>query len=117
MRILFRKISRFLLISVGQRSAGKDIFQVVSGIGAFDFSHLLRSAAGYDRSAHVAALRPHVDDIIGGFYQIKVVLNDNDGVALIGQPLEYRYQPVNVGGMKSGRRFVKDIGSPSGAVL
>jgi hypothetical protein len=47
---------------------------------------LLRRARRHERAALVAALRPHVDDPVGGLDDVEVVLNHHDAVAGIDEP-------------------------------
>ena len=47
-------------------------------------------------AAAVAPLRPKVDDVIGALDHFQVVLDDDDGVALIDQFIERPKQPLDV---------------------
>ena len=45
---------------------------------------------------------------------IEIVLDDEDGVAGVGEALEYRDKLRDVVGVQAGGRFVEDIEGPAG---
>ena len=67
-------------------------FQVFSGKALSADGNLLRRALGDDRAALVAALRPKIDDIIGGFDHIQIVFDDDQRIAGIGEPMQHLMQ-------------------------
>ncbi len=56
--------------------------------------------------------RPHVDDPVGGADRLFVVLDDDDRVAEVAQPLQGREQPAVVALVQPDRRLVEDIEHP-----
>ena len=60
-----------------------------------------------ERSAAVASFRPQVDDMAGPGDQIEVVLDGDDRMSGGKKLPEEPQQPLDVGGMKPGRRFVE----------
>ena len=56
----------------------------------------------------VAALRAHVDYIIGAFYHIDVVLNDDDRVPVGNQLVERLHEGADVVEVQTRGRFVKN---------
>ena len=52
----------------------------------------------------------HVDDVIGDPDDLRVVLDDEDRVALVAQPLEQRIHPLDVVGVQPDGRLVEDVG-------
>ena len=68
------------------------LFEVLSGIRLIAGGDVLGGARGDQGSATVTALGTEVDNIIGSFYKIEVVLYGNDGVARIGKALKDRYE-------------------------
>ena len=58
----------------------------------FALRDLLRRAFGDDGAAAVTAFRPQIDDPIRGFDHVEIVLDDDDGVALVHQSLQYEQQ-------------------------
>ncbi len=66
-----------------------------------------------------AGTRPDVEDMVGGTDRIFVVLNHNDGVAEVAQPLERLEQPRVIALMQSNGRLVEHVqhASESGSNL
>lgn len=52
---------------------------------------------------------PHVDDVVGDGDDLPVVLDDQDGVALVPQFHEQFVEPVHVAGVQSDTGFVEDV--------
>ena len=75
---------------------------------------LLGRALGDDPAAPVAALRTEVDDPVGGLDDVEVVLDDEDRVAAVDQPVEDLEQLLDVGEVEPGRRLVEDVERPAG---
>ena len=63
-----------------------------------------------DRPAVGTGARPHVDDVVGDPDHLGVVLDDEDGVALVAKPPEQRVHPLDVMGVQADRRLVEDVG-------
>lgn len=57
-------------------------------------------------AAGAAAVGAEVDDMVGGFDNIEVVLDNQHGVALVGQGVEHREQALDVFKMQAGGGFV-----------
>jgi len=65
--------------------------QEMASIRLLDLRHALWGAQRHNTPASVPTVWPQIDDIIGGFDDIKVVLDDEHGVATVhqaGQNLE-----------------------------
>ncbi len=60
----------------------------------------------------LARARPHVDEPVRGAHHLLVVLDDENGVAQILEPLERRDQPAVVALVQSDRRLVEDVEHP-----
>ena len=69
----------------------QQLFQILTGKGSFALRNLLRRAAAYHRTAAVTALRTQINDMIRSFYDIKVMFNDDDGIAAFCQTLDKLY--------------------------
>ena len=54
-----------------------------------------------------AGARPHVDQIVGRADGVFVMLDDNDGVAQVAQPLQRFQQPRVVALVQADGRFVQ----------
>ena len=59
--------------------------------------------------AVLAGARPHVDEPVGAPHHLLVVLDDDDGVAEVAEPLERPDQPVVVALVQADRRLVEDV--------
>ena len=70
---------------------------------------LLRGAGGDDGAAAAAAFGAEVDDIVGAFDDVEIVLNDDDRIARINELIQHLDQPVDIGHMQAGGRLVEDI--------
>ena len=68
---------------------------------------ILRGAGDHDFTAADAAFRAEVNDPVGGLDDIEVVLDDDDGVAVITQPVQYRQQLCDVMEVQAGGGFVQ----------
>ena len=55
--------------------------QILACVRAFGLRHHFRCAAGDDAAATVATFWAQVDDVVGGFDHIQIVLNDDNAVA------------------------------------
>jgi len=52
---------------------------------------------------------PEVDDVVGGFDDVEIMLDDDDGVAVIDQAVEAHQQPIDVGKVQAGGGLVEDV--------
>src|SRR4029079_12229960 len=64
---------------------------------------------GDDLSPVLARAGPHVDDPVGGSHHLLVVLDDEDGVAEIAEPLERADQAAVVALVEADGRLVEDV--------
>ena len=60
-------------------------------------------------AAAAARAGPEVDHVVGGLDRLRIVLDDDDGVAAVGQAPQDREQPARVGGVEADRRLVEDV--------
>ena len=56
-------------------------FQELSGIRLFVFRDMFGRADVNDRAASVAAVGTKVNDVVRNFYHVKIMLDNDDGVA------------------------------------
>lgn len=80
-----------------------------SGVGIFVLRHFLRRACSDDPPSLVPPFRPEVDEVVGGFYDVNVVLDDNDAVAHIDETVDHIEQPLYVHKVESRRRLVEEV--------
>ena len=82
-----------------------------------DRGDVLRRALGDDLATVFATLRAKIDGPVGVAHHIDVVLDDDDSVAKIGQPMQHLEQPPNVVEMESGRGLVEQVEGAPGLAL
>ena len=68
-----------------------------------------RSAFGDDLSATATAFRAQVDDVIGDFDHVEVVLDDDNSVAFVDELVQDLDQVLDVFEMQTGSGFIEDI--------
>lgn len=64
------------------------LFQILSSKTLLALSHFLWSACRHETSATIAALRTEVDNVVGTFDDLQIVLNDEDGMASADECIE-----------------------------
>ena len=72
-------------------------------------SHLLGGTAGDNLSSTPSTLGSHVDDVVGTLDDVKVVLDDDDGVALIDETVEHTQQHLDILEVETCGRLIEDI--------
>ena len=96
------------------------LFQDGAEIGAGDGGGIVgkffRSAFGDDESAAAAAFGSHVEKVVDGFENVEVMLDDDDGIALVDQFLQDVQQDLDVFEMQAGRRLVEDVQGLAGTL-
>ena len=95
-------------VAAGQRRAGERLAQVAGGVRCRLLRHLFGSSLGDDRAAASTALRTEIDDVVGRFGDLHVVLDDDHRVAAIDQALQGGEELVDVGEMEADRRLVEE---------
>ena len=64
-----------------------------------------------------AAFGADVDDVVGGFDDLEIMFDDDDGVALVDQMMEDLKQFAHVFKMQAGGRLIENVeGAPGGAL-
>ena len=71
--------------------------------------HLLGCTGNEQLPAASSSLWSHVDDVVGQFDDVEVVLNDDDRVALIYEFLQHFHEHVDVFEMETGGGLVEDV--------
>jgi len=72
------------------------LLEIASGMGCGMFRHLFWRTRHHDLTTLNASFGSKVDDPVGAADHIQVVLNHQDGVTLIHQPLDHIHQLVHV---------------------
>ena len=88
-----------------------------AGVRIRGLGDLLRRAGDDELATLVPALGAEVDDPVGHLDDVEVVLDHDDRVARVDEPLEHLEQPLDVGEVQAGRRLVQDVDRPAGRDL
>ena len=88
--------------------AGEFLFQEAGRVAFALEHHKLRCAFGHDVSALATALGAEVDDVVGAFDDVGVVLNDEHRVAALYQCAETFEELADVVEVEAGGRLVED---------
>lgn len=87
-------------------------------MGLGDGGQMLGSTGSQHSSAAVAALGAHVDQPVSALDDVEVVLDCNDGIALINQALNHAQELADILKVQTGGGFIQHIdGSAVGALL
>ncbi len=91
---------------VTERRVSSEIFRRSSGPHLGDVP---RRSLGDDAAPFVAGTRAHVDDPVAGGDDVEIMLDDNHRIAGVDQSVELHDQPLDVGRVQAGSRFVEHI--------
>ena len=76
------------------------------------------SGTGRDNlPARIPALGPDIDEVVGGFDHVEVVLDHDHGVALLHEIVEHLDQFLRIVEVEAGRRLVQEVEGPAGRPL
>ena len=87
----------------------ENLAQELGRESSFRLGHLLGGAGGEDGAAASPAFGAEVDDVVGALDDVEVVLDDDDGVALVDQALQHAQQHADVLEMQPGGGLVEDV--------
>ncbi len=87
------------------------------GIRFFHCRYLLRRAMRDDASAVFSTLRAEINDPIGIADHIQIVLDDDDGVSQVGQPVEHVEQLAHIVEVQAGGWLVQQVKRFAGLAL
>ena len=93
----------------------QDRTQVASRVRRLDLRHTLWGAQRHNVPASVPTVWPQIDDIIGSFDDIKVVLDDEHGVATVHQAAQNLEQALDIREVQTGRRLIQNVQGASRA--
>ena len=77
-------------------------------MGAFHHRHFLRRARGDHLPAFLAAFRTEIDDPVGAFHHLQIVLDHDDRIARLDQALKQPNEKRDIVEMQPGGRLVED---------
>ena len=87
-----------------------------SRVGGFAGCDLFWRACDDDLASGVAAFGAEVDDVVGGFDYVKMVLDGDDGVTCVYQAIEALEKAFDVGEVEAGGGLVEDVDGVLGAL-
>src|SRR5664279_373948 len=87
------------------------------GIAAFGSGYDFRHTCRENSTAAITALRAKVDDPVSSFYDIKIVFNDDDGVAVVGQTMQNLQEHFDILKVQARGRFVKYVQCSAGVTF
>ena len=96
-----------------QGSGGEE----VAGVGGGDGGDLLGGAVGDDAAAAFAAFGAHVEEVVGVADDVEVVLDDDDGVAEVGEAVEDFEELADVVEVEAGGGLVEEVEGAAGLAL
>ena len=99
-------ISQFLSVYFFSRQQG---FQELAGVTVFGICYYFRGAGGKNLSAAGTAFWAKIDDPVSGFDDVQIVLDDHDGIAVIGETMQYLEQHFDVLEMQAGCGLIKNV--------
>jgi hypothetical protein len=83
-------------------------------VAFWDEGDIFGRACGEDLTAAMAAFGSHVDDPIGGFDDIKLMFDDDDGISFIDEALEDEEEAADILKVKACGGFIEDVEGSSG---
>ena len=78
---------------------------------------VFRRAHAHHRAAAGAAFGADVDQPVGGFEDVQVVFDDDDGVARVAQLVQHFERQINVGKVQAGGWLVEDVERAAGVAF
>ncbi len=95
----------------------ENFLQKLPGIRFLLLHYLLRRTLSNNPSPLISSFRTKIDDPVGILDHIQVMLDYDHRVPGSGQPLEDTEEFVDIGEVKTGRRFIEDIDGLAGTPL
>ncbi len=95
----------------------KEFSEELGGVAFLRFRYLLGGTCGKDLSAATAAVGTEVDEVVGTLDDVEVVLDDDDGVALIDQALQHAEKDADVLEVQARGGLVEDVERAAGVAL
>ena len=71
--------------------------------------HLFRRSLGHDAPAVLAALRPQIHNPVSIADHVHIVLDDDDAVAQVRQPVQHFQQLADIVKMQSRSRLIEQV--------
>ena len=74
----------------------------------FGLNDLLGSSCSQDSPTPLTSFRSEIDNMVGAFYDLHVMLDHDNGMALLDKLFEDPKQPLDIMEMKTGSRLIED---------
>src|SRR5262249_33279294 len=84
------------------------LMQETTRIGFFYLGDHLWGACGHNMPACVTTFWPEIDDIVGSFDALQMVLDDQHRVTALHQTGQYLEQALDIGKVQAGRGFIQN---------
>ena len=86
-------------------------------MATFDLSYGFGCAFGDDAAATGATFWPQIDDPVGGFDDVEVMLDNHHAVTVFGKAMQNTQQQADVLEVKAGGGFVQNVERTAGISL
>src|SRR5260221_4765421 len=83
--------------------------QELACVTLWNLRNMLRCTDGYQFAAPIATLRANVNQPVSNLDDVRVVFDDDDGIALVNQRLQDTDEALNISGVQANRGFVQNI--------
>src|SRR6516165_8254342 len=104
-------------VAVGGGLEVENTGEGLAGVRLLGPRHLFRGALSDDAAPALATFRAQIDDPVGLFDDVEMVLDDEYGVAQVDKALEDGEEFADVVEMQAGRGFVEDVHGPASLAL
>src|SRR5687767_2624833 len=106
-----------LLAGLSPKSVRQQGPQELAGIRFLYPGYVLRSSAGDECAASETPIRAEIDYPVGGLYDVEVVLDHQNRVASLHEPVKHFEQHSYVLKMQTCGRLVENVECPAGVPL
>ena len=93
------------------------MLEELSCVRAFCSGNILRPACAYNAAAFIATFGSQIDYPIRAFYDFHIVLDHDNRITFINQPVEHLEQQFHILEMQARGRFIEQVKGPAGGYL
>ena len=108
-QVFAERISLFLSKSVFVKRLSQNGFQKLAGKRLLTRGNFFRGALCDNLTAAGTSFGAKVNDVVGAFDNVEIVLNNDHRVSGINQTIQHFYQLMHIGNMQAGSRLVQNI--------
>ena len=102
-------LAPYLLECKGKEYLFQHLGEETGSVTFLVLRHSFRCSTDHQAATSTTTFRSHVDYVISKFDDIKVMLDDKNGIAPVDKFLQYIHKDPNILKMQAGCRFIKDI--------